>query len=227
MALVLLGVSLMVPWYSVTVDWVNGNSVHEYTLQEYRHDGMDSDETISYSDDEFDDPNVAQVYNNTLYLTITAFILTIILMIFILLIGLKKTGMVKLGVILGILAFIFSLAAPIYLMGALPAAYTEEYKESEATVNPKTKQMDSFFGEENINVAGTDYDRVWGGATGWYLAIVAFVFTLLASIILMVIIIKPDKEPEKKLEDEELPENKTITEEESDESKTDEKDLEE
>jgi amino acid transporter len=194
-AVILLGVALMMPWYNVTGKTSGGGSDYEvtydYKLQEATRITEDEEETISYTNETFEDLKVVPVFNNTFYMTILALVMAILLLVFAILGGLKGGKLPVLGVIFGVLAFIFALIAPMYMMIGIPAAITEEWEEAkkEAEENnwdapDKPIQAESFFGSEESE-EGTNGDSVktelsWGGSTGWFLAIVAFVFALLA-----------------------------------------------
>jgi uncharacterized membrane protein YedE/YeeE len=188
-AVILLGAALMMPWYYIThkPSYEAGvsaytESTYEYELQEVTMKTQSYTVTKPYTNTEFEDSKMVPVFNNTFYLTILALIMAILLMVFSILGGIKGGKMPLLGVIFGLLAFIFALFAPMYMMIGIPAAVEEEWKELKKE-NPdleKPKLAEYFFGEETEGTGVLKIHTSWGGSTGWYLSVAAFVFALLA-----------------------------------------------
>lgn len=179
LTLVFIIVALVGTWYSVSgeINGEEGYTNYGLTSYETKNPGQDT-ETQSYADDKkdyedagMDVPGWIGVYDTTFYITIIALIITIIALICILgmtfSFGNLKT-MKMLGGLFGILVVIFCLVAPIYFMTALPAEMSKDSTE------------DLGFWDE-IDVLGTKIS--FGPGYAWYLMIIGFVFSLIASIV--------------------------------------------
>ena len=181
LGVILLGIAMGSSWFQVKYEYdgeredssVNMKLREMIFIIEYNSSG-DLEKTYSYSDEMYDDSDIPQIMNLTFIFTNLALILTMLVIVFAILIVIKKGSMAKIGMIVALLAFVFALIAPLYLMVALPGTFDEKGDESEAG------PQDSFFGSSEASTEDGTIKTTWGGTTGWFLAIVASVFNLLA-----------------------------------------------
>lgn len=174
-ALIMLLSSLFLPWFMETVvlpeeSVVNPPSTGKPTItleymfnekiQRYISDDTESLLVTYYSDEEFENGNVVQVYTRTFQIVLLAILMTIILLISVLVVGAKKVKGIRAGMIIGFIALLITLSAPLYFMIAEPVASDR-----------------AFFGSETYTVV-YEYQTSWGGGSGWLLGIFAFIFNL-------------------------------------------------
>ena len=167
-ALILVGVTMVTPWYSISETTGSIERKEMFTLFEVRSEY--NDESGSDSDTQGWDvmktiPETASVFNITLYLIMGAFILLILFIILLYLastekLAFKASGIVALG------AMLLLIISPLYMMVALPAALEKDRMP---------EYSESFFGSEG----GSD----WGGDIGWFAALIAFVVTLVSGFV--------------------------------------------
>lgn len=172
---VLLGVALVGPWYSMkmegTVMDVEMEVKADATLTEMKAEGMGVTTTKKWSDEDAPE-NQAKLYTNVYYIAIVTLVIAIISLICLILSGIGKLGIkiagIKIGAILLLITMIFAIVAPVYFAVAVPGAMHED----SATWDK------GFMGsEEEAGMKTT-----WGPGYGWYLAIVAFVLALIGMI---------------------------------------------
>ncbi len=196
-SILLLSVAYFMPWYNITADaTAEGETFHSesnYYLEkiELQRSGY-SDETRSYDDmpSEYEENlGYLNTFENTGVVTLVALVLSTVFVATVITMGILKKSM-KPTVIIGIIAAIAVLAAPMYLMVALPRAMAEEVEIGgtelafleglEFSPDPS----DSFFGSGNGELSyGYTYIQVhasWGGTVGWFMALGGFILLLAA-----------------------------------------------
>lgn len=167
---VLLGVALVGPWYSMKMEGGGIEVKADATLTETKAEGMGVTATTKWSDEDAPE-NQAKLYTNVYYIAIVTLVVAIISLICLILSGIGKLG-IKIGAILLIITMIFAIVAPAYFAAAVPGAMHED----DATWDK------GFMGsEEEAGVKTT-----WGPGYGWYFAVVAFVLALIGMIITLV-----------------------------------------
>lgn len=159
-ALILLSLTFVTAWYSVTFEVGDEDMTNDFYFTETESDG----ETEEYEDDS----DVGDTFSNTRILVVVAIIGTILGIIGALMVAMEKMSP-KIGAILVLIGFIFALIAPVYLMVELPNAMEEDETGVEG-------MQEDFFGSEE-----TDFgDISWGGTTAWFMAIVAGILNIVA-----------------------------------------------
>jgi hypothetical protein len=198
-AMILLGVAMTMPWYEIRwlyepedpeIELPDAELSIEFTFNDATirseiddPDYEDYKETIDYDEDEeAEDVNATiAAFRNTQSITIIAIILTLIFVVCALVVGLKKGKLATFALIVGILAFVAALLAPIYLMFGLPSAFKEDSEESGYFLDDEDAgYTDSFFGSKTEDEENMKLKSTWGGVTGWYLAVGAMVFNFMA-----------------------------------------------
>jgi hypothetical protein len=146
---------------------------------------------------------------------VIAIITTGLMMVLSLLYGLKKIKWNNLFLFIGLVALILSILAPIYLTITLPGSFEADNEDKEwieDDPNPAT----SFFGSKSYKgQSDEDITEEWGGATGWYLSVIAFIFVLISFFFFKKLVgeqrsAESSKFPEHEHPDEELEYNKII-----------------
>ncbi len=86
----------------------------------------------------------------------------------------------KFAAILGVLAFLFALLAPIYVMSALPdAVNTDSGSTSSFTT------VSGFWGAKSSSVFGFSASVSWGAGWDWFIPLVAAVLFLVGAIVIL------------------------------------------
>lgn len=123
-------------------------------------------------------PHVGSVFSLGTILLITGVVLGI---------GMLGTGVMpnprfrKFAAILGVLAFLFALLAPLYVMSALPDAVNAD---SGSTTTYTT--VSGFWGIKSGSTLGITTTITWGGGWAWYVSVVAAVLFLVAVMAILV-----------------------------------------
>jgi len=190
-ALILLSLTFVTPWYGVTIDMeAEGETATIDTDFYFDESEMTTDipgedeETETEEYDEDDEPT--SVFHNTRIFVVVAIIGTALGIIGALLVAINKLSP-KIGAMLVLIGFIFAIIAPTYMMIQLPDAIGEEIEDGEddlGGVDFLEGMADDFFGSESgtttFGFVEVEYDASWGGTTAWFLAIVAAVLNILA-----------------------------------------------
>lgn len=174
-ALTLLIASFVLPWYGT---YREGPSGYSYS------NGVET--SIGYSDSGYGMPlwfgatfyggdSVNVVYGITALFMILAMIFLGMMLLSFLYFGVGKLETVNLPKILGVLAIIFCILAPIVFMASLPGAMKSDRMEETTGSYTEPKGDDptkSFFGS---NTEGKITTR-WGGDIGWALPFISIIF---------------------------------------------------
>jgi uncharacterized membrane protein len=196
-SLVLIGISLVMPWYTIKMEagamGVSTEADINYYLDHAESNVLETTETINYDDEGIKDAASTNVFKTTQIMVFLGLIGCILGLVGAALVMTDKMNS-KVGAMLVLVAFILALLAPIYIMVALPGAYQEEVDEAGGSVEFLPEGMGkSFFGSEesSTDVGGFDMTTKysWGGGTGWIFALIAFILLLVA--LLMVAGSKP------------------------------------
>ena len=188
-AVILIGISLVMPWYVVSAKTEGMGQSAESNMDFYLdHAGMKNPltgeyETHSYSEDNTTS-NVKNTFQTTQMLDIVGLVLVLVGFIGALMLAMGKMKK-NIAIILVLLGFIFALIAPMYLMTSLPPAI----KADSGGYAPK--MGDSFFGSESENLGGVSMTISWGGGMGWFMALIAAVLMILA--LIFVFLSKPEE----------------------------------
>ncbi len=86
----------------------------------------------------------------------------------------------KFAAILGVLAFLFAVLAPLYVMSALPDAINAD---SGSTTTYTT--VSGFWGTKSSNLYGITTSINWGAGWAWYLPVIAAVLFLVGAIVIL------------------------------------------
>ena len=128
-ALILIGLSLVVPWYRIEVSmsgWgtdINGES--DYYLDHFESHAMGMSEKVSYDNATVKDSNLVKTFRTTQVLASIGIIGCVIGLISAFMVTFEKIGS-KLGSFIVLVAVILSLIAPFYIMFALPTAMSDD-----------------------------------------------------------------------------------------------------
>ncbi|UCE36648.1 MAG: hypothetical protein JSW00_14190 [Thermoplasmata archaeon] len=203
-ALVLVGLSLIMPWFSIEV-LATENGEEESAVAEFYLDhakeqykgkvfGVPTEVTfeLSYENETFKDNKSVDIFKTTRIIVFVGLIGCIL--------GLIGAAMVMLGkikpwmgTILVFLAVILTLIAPIYLMTSLPPTFKEEDESGTISYYPFEKMGDNFFGSDKTENENVTAELTWGGSTGWFLPIIAMILCIIA--LIFVATSKPAAEP--------------------------------
>lgn len=193
-ALVMMGISIVMPWYmnefKMSSGGVSMTSGMNYYLDHLELesglaasiDPENATNEIPYDDEEAKDLNFVKTFRmvqNLIILGIVGCVIGIIGAI------LVASGKMKrsVGAVLVLIAVILCLIAPLYLMVSLPSAFEDDgmiMTSDEAT---------NFFGSEKSTEEGITTEHNWGGTIGWFLPIIAAVLCIIA--LIMVALTKP------------------------------------
>ncbi len=204
-AMLLVSITMFMPWYNLTMR-VNipgeqgGNEQNQnYYLDRVEvHNSESPDHTHKWDDPPADLQDIpggqeswrdwSNTFGNTEVMTWVALALIIVFIVASIALGISSHS-TKPAAVIAIVASVVALIAPMYLMLKTPGNMEErakwggEYFEHEVSPNPG----DSFFGstEAETSQYGISYTlhMSWGGDTGWFLALGAFVCMLIASIL--------------------------------------------
>ncbi|UCE36652.1 MAG: hypothetical protein JSW00_14210, partial [Thermoplasmata archaeon] len=212
-ALIMIGVSLTMPWYGWEVEYSSSEGsatlTHDYYLDHSELEGpFNVSAELNYDHEKIKDMHVTQAFVTTQVLTFVGIIGCIIGLIGALLVMVEKINY-KIGVVLVLLAVILSLIAPIYLMVTLPEAFKQDSEEPPVEI-PYSESVTITLGELPTENLGTDFsgsdtktqqglgtevtvEFTWGGSTGWYLPIIAMILCIIA--LIFVATSKPAAEP--------------------------------
>ncbi len=193
-AVILIGISLIMPWYGINAKTEAMGQSAEVNMDFYLdHAGMKNPltgeyETHSYSEGNTTS-NMKNVFQTTQMLDIVGLVLVLVGFIGAIMLAMGKMKK-NIAVILVLLGFIFALIAPMYLMTALPPAMKDDMGGSTSTMF-SSKIGDSFFGSDSHSISGASMTVSWGGSTGWFMALIAAVLMILA--LIFVFLSKPEE----------------------------------
>ncbi len=174
-SLLMMSISVSLPWYQVRMETgdevTHVDAYFDYRETTVQNDGEETTETESYDDL----PTVKTVMDNTYGVFCIALFVLVLGMVSIIFNMLEKISKNATGLLL-VLGVLFLLLTPLYFMYALPPAVGEDLN---VQGGPNEKMGEQFFGSNNhINYAE------WGGASGWYLTLLAAGITGTAALLL-------------------------------------------
>ncbi len=196
--IVLLMVSFILPWWGFHTEVERRNSDGDLLYYNEAGFGVSVSSGISWGRSGtsmyIGDFSTPVVYGVTTLFLILALIFASLMVTTIIINLLEKKTKQKLPMILGILAVIFCLLAPLVFMISLPGAMKADAEKTASDSNNDYKEpaqddpTKSFFGStEEKDDGGNDVTRSnWGGDIGWILSIVSFIMLLIS-----VVMIKP------------------------------------
>jgi len=203
LGLVLVGISLAMPWYSYKIEYSGGEIASGKVEQLYTFSGADSKfdmtmlgQTISSTNHTAwsDMKNVDKtkgVYQLTMVMVILALVMLILLLVggIMLMKGPEKK---MLAVIFGVLAFVFALIGPVMFMAMLPGATNDDMKDASSGITNSTSDgpHKSFTGSTDSSLGKLS----WGPGIGWIMGLMGFIFALLG-FILVIMVKKPAAAP--------------------------------
>lgn len=206
LSLLFLSAAIMTPWYVVhthgSIVGIDFEADAQYTLFEKKikteSNGTSSENTTTYSDDYFKEvnPTTVDVINTTFFLAVASFVMMLFFVISNTVRGkdtvlMSLIGSSKFERTVSILAMICIIVAPIFMMVTLPGAMEVDAKKTAMATgalytDPFASLSDSpyehFFGSVNVIAGIATMSMSWGGSSGWFLAITAFVFVLITVI---------------------------------------------
>lgn len=194
-ALIMVGLSLVVPWYysEVTISGfgnIEGINIDYYLDHAYAELPGDSEE-LSYDNETAKDYNWVQTFKTTQILAFLGIIGCFMGLIGAAMVMSEKLNS-KAGAVLVLLAVILSLIAPLYLMFTLPNAIDKDAEE-EGAISFQEDMRKDFFGSGKEELMGISMEASWGGSTGWFLTIFAAIICIIA--LILVAISKPVPAP--------------------------------
>jgi len=177
-AFILVVITLFGTWYSFGGEGSGMSVSVDMGLRDMsmtaESQGVEMSNTTSYSD--LPDSALIDVFNLTQILVILALAFTLLMFVFALLVGLGKVSG-KIGIVFGALALAFVLIAFIYFMVALPASMEE--------TSPTGSPISGFWGSESMDFIGESMSLSWGPGWAWYMMVIAFIFALIGTIMLV------------------------------------------
>lgn len=190
-ALIMVGISFVMPWYSFSAEisstGVSSEISADYYLDHAEMEALGETESMDYED--MEDSETLDVFNTTRIMVILGIVGCIIGLIGAAMVMMEKMGN-KLGAVLVLIALILALLAPIYIMFALPAAFKNEMGDVEEVEGLSSGMGDSFFGSESSSTdlgggisMSTEFS--WGGGTGWFMALIGFILLIVALIMVL------------------------------------------
>jgi hypothetical protein len=194
-AVVLLVSSLFVGWWAIQAAIPGQSEKASFNFPAtsggygviYSCAGNDSSFTATcpspetYSDEGLN--NTGRLYTSVQYVVIAGIAMGILGALLLFAAFRRQSGS-KLGTVLIGLAFILAIVAPIALAVAQPGAIQSDNQPSFGGTNGTTPS-NSFWGSNNSSDPDFPYTVTWGASTGWYLALVAGGFFLVALVILV------------------------------------------
>jgi len=187
-ALIMIGLSLIMPWYSLKATYPDNpeynDRYEDYYLDHYEGGAMGLTIKVNYDKEEIKDYQFVQTFGVTQIMTFIGLIGCVLGLIGAAMVTAGKLSS-KVATFFVFLAIILSLIAPLYLMFTLPSTLEEDAKEQNSTL-PSDKMGADFFGSDEIEEENWDetvtMEISWGGASGWFLAIFAAIICIIAII---------------------------------------------
>jgi preprotein translocase subunit SecG/multisubunit Na+/H+ antiporter MnhG subunit len=191
LGVVFMGMSLIMPWYSVKYD-MSGVGTSEGT---YSFSGVDTKVDITMAGQKISSSNhtawgdmnnvdkTKSLYGTTQLLVILGLVMCILLLVggVMLMKGPEKKMLVT---IFGVLALVFTLLAPVVLMAMHPGAVKEDTKSASGTDPTGNGPFASFTGSTDSTLMGK---MTWGPAIGWIMALLGFIFALLGFVLVLLV----------------------------------------
>ncbi|MGM0510378.1 MAG: hypothetical protein ACQESD_04540 [Thermoplasmatota archaeon] len=181
LALILLCLSVFLPWYSVHIKSESRGYYTDMNMEFDYYAYFDHWEVVTENNgntnedmDKYDDgSDIKGVFGLTRILAVIAIIATILGVVGLILLRDGKLDKKIVSIII-ILAFIFSLLAPLYLMTSLPGALENQNVNYAGTGDDITEK---FFGSDEASSDFYEYESDtkvrWGGDLSWFLVIAA------------------------------------------------------
>jgi predicted RNA-binding Zn-ribbon protein involved in translation (DUF1610 family) len=200
LALILIGASLVMPWYK-NESKMSGNGMSASISLDYYFDHAKfssdfpdaggiyinaSSEELSYDDEPVRNFNFPKTFGMTRVIVILGLLGCIFGLFGAALVALGKLKP-SIGALIVFIALILCIIAPIYLMAALPSAF-----EADGMTMPGGDDL-TFFGSEKESLSGGTQEFIWGPTIGWFLAIFAVIFNIFA--LILVATSKPEPKP--------------------------------
>jgi multisubunit Na+/H+ antiporter MnhG subunit len=195
-ATILIGLSMILPWYnqefSMTTLELHMEGEIDYYLDHATsnarfdlpgdYPGLErtgGTDEIQYDNETISNLKFYQTFKTTQILAIAGLVGCIIGMMGAAMVLLKKIG-TTLGILLVLIAVILSLIAPLYIMFALPAAYQEDLENESGTDSISSGIGKDFFGHKEMRTESIAIELSWGGSYGWFLALAAMISCVVA-----------------------------------------------
>ncbi len=183
-AMILIGSSLMAPWYRIDAKSEYG-SVTSSGYIEFYFDSIKANYFGMTSETKYDDATEDASYIET-FRTTRILVFVGIIGCFLGLMGAimvtYETVNYKIGALLVLLAVVLSLFAPMYLMFALPGSFKEDMSddgEGQVVIFINEKLSKEFFGSEKLENGITE-EVTWGGSLGWFMNFFAIIMCAVA-----------------------------------------------
>ncbi len=206
-AVILMGLSLFLPWYYQQFKMSGSIVSLSYTVDFYLDHAQVSggivdgsgyigpndwnmSEELYYDDENASEIKYIQTFQTTQILAFVGLVGCLIGLIGATLIVIKKIGY-ALGALLITIAVILALIAPLYILFALTAAYKEEMDSYASSDSVENKMGENFFGSQEYEYGGTKVRFSWGGSLGWFMALIAMILCVAALFLIIFSRVKP------------------------------------
>jgi hypothetical protein len=184
-ALILIAMSMVMPWYSLKVkasmSGVSSEMEMNWYLDRSEMTALGETQTSSYVDVEGDSEalNVFKTTQLFVYLGLVGCILGLVGAILVMTEKMSN----KIGAVFVCIALILVLLAPFYLMFMFPGAVKNDLDDAGGASDVLPSGMsESFFGSQEQSISGVSTEYSWGGGIGWIFALIAFFLILIALI---------------------------------------------
>ncbi len=199
-AVILIGISFTMPWYTVKQESsAQGNSSSiewTFSLDEAKVESdifnETSTDTIDYDDEEAENSTVVDTFQTTQKMNIAGVLGAVLGLLGGLMVAIEKMNK-KIGVIIIVAGLILALIAPMYLMASLPGAFEEDDLGFEGDKGPQDSFMGSETEETTEGGVTQTREKTWGPALSWYFGIISVI--LLGVAAALIGLSKPSKEP--------------------------------
>jgi len=195
-ALVMMGISLVMPWYtnentssandisiSIRLNYHLDHASFETDFPDVPGYSFNGTDDIDYDDETISEMNFVKTFQTTSMLVILGLIGCVLGLIGAALVALGKMKR-SIGAILVLIAVIMCLLSPLYLMVSLIPAFEDD------GMIMTSDDPTGFFGSEKSIEDGVTIEHNWGGAIGWFLPIIAAIICIIA--LIMVALTKPE-----------------------------------
>jgi hypothetical protein len=188
-ALVLMGISLAMPWYKWEMKMSSGGesetSGNYFYLDHLETDFAGLTNEVSYDEEGMENSSFVDTFETTQTMVYVGVVGCIIGMVGATLVMVQKMNR-SIGAILVLIAVVLTILAPFYLMVSLPGSFKEDF----GSYLPNEKIGTDFSGSEKneTDLLGVTFTQElsWGGDTGWFLPIIAMALCVLAMILVSV-----------------------------------------
>lgn len=180
-AIVLSAIVMVGPWWTVnsslTVVGQTGTSVADFSLFGVSSSFTSAHVNSTNSSDYSQTPHVGSVFGAATILAVLGIVL-----------GVGMVGLAAIpnptfrryAVIFGVLAFVFALLGPLYVMSSLPGAVNTDLGNTGSY-----NVVSGFWGTKSTDVFGITSTVTWSAGWAWYVSVAAAVLFLVAAIILV------------------------------------------